>query len=100
MLRAAHPEVYEEHRRQKAASLRRNLKASTLKDKKDSFANALKGNKWHAPVKRHQIMEGILKNTLEPRENKLDMAIVAHQVSKFGLERDASYHRILSAQRQ
>ena len=26
MLRAAHPEVYEEHRRQKAASLRRNLR--------------------------------------------------------------------------
>lgn len=69
MLRAAHPDVYEDQRKQKAEKLRQEQrKQSAFSERKDSFAQALRQNKWHAPVKKNQIFQSILDGSMEPKD--------------------------------
>lgn len=69
MLKADHPHVYEEQRRQKEEKLRaisHPNKNNPHQNQKESFAAALRNNRWHAPVKKHQIYQNILDKTLDP----------------------------------
>lgn len=51
----------------------------------------IKGNKWHAPVKKQEILQNVLDRTNEPTGKPLDIAIIAHQIIKFGFEREAGW---------
>ena len=101
MLRAANPEVYADQRRQNAERRRRELShpSRTLQDRKESFAAALRHNKWHAPVKKNQIFQTILDGSLEPRNMEVDLAVVAHETIKYGAERDTAFEDTMANQR-
>ncbi len=55
-------------------------KKSSFSDRKDSFSVALRQNKWHAPVKKHEIMQKVLEGTDVGQDGKVDLAIMAHQI--------------------
>lgn len=50
-------------------------------------------------MKKNKIFESVLEGSKEPTEGKVDVAIIAHQILKFGNERDAKFDKLLNAQR-
>lgn len=105
MIRAANPQVYEQQRRENELNVRNrrsnnhSVPKKTIKERKDSFAAILRQNKWHAPVKKHEIMQRVLDGIDEPRDTAIDMAIMAHQIQQFGTEQDSKFDRMVEARR-
>lgn len=73
MIRAANPQVYEQQRRENELNARNrrhthSVPKKTVRERKDSFAAILRQNKWHAPVKKHEIMQRVLDSIDEPKD--------------------------------
>ena len=60
----------------------------------------MRQNKWHAPVRKAEIIQSILDRSDEPRDSQIDLAIIAHQIERFGAERDAGYEKKAAARAQ